>query len=77
MNLFCTPNCPKCAELKAALNKLEYNYIIHNGLPPIYKAEARCAGCFDISFPYLEVDGKWYGPSRLWIEGKLCLDGVV
>lgn len=71
ITVYYTPTCPKCEELKAALEARGQNWEEMDIREPENLAMLRIEGVFTLSAPVLQIDTEYFTVDDLWEDGKL------
>lgn len=71
ITVFSTKDCPKCEELKRALNELRIEFESQDMASAEALTQLRVDGIFTLSAPVLYVDGDYYLCDDLFENGML------
>ncbi|MDD1736295.1 MAG: glutaredoxin family protein [Methanothrix sp.] len=76
--VYSTPSCPRCEQLKAALEKAGVSFENHDMSTPEALTELRINGVFTLSAPVLQADEKFYTTEELFSgESLVDLTGIL
>ena len=75
ITIYSTPICPKCRALKAHLDSIGHPYQEADLLSLLQDAETmtdlHCQGIHFKAAPILQVESAYYGPEKMFVDGKL------
>ncbi len=76
LTVYSTPTCPRCEQLKAALNEAGISYENQDMSSPEALTELRINGVFTLSAPVLQADDRFYTLEDLF-DGEKLVDLVT
>jgi glutaredoxin len=76
LTVYSTPTCPRCEQLKAALNVAGISYENQDMSSPEALTELRINGVFTLSAPVLQADERFYTLEDLF-DGEKLVDLVT
>ena len=77
ITVYSTENCPKCRQLKDALNEIGVEFNEMNMVSAGAVTELRIGGVFTLTAPVLKVEDEYYAGADLFGEDQFGIPGMV